>query len=435
MPSDALPGGTTATRFLKEKVWRVIDQAWPQQVAHLQALVRQPSVLGQEAGVQRIMQAIFREMGLEVHTFEPDIGTLKALPGFSPPEWSYRGRPNVVGIWRSATRGGRSLILNGHVDVVSPGPLSHWTYDPWSALVVGDRLYGRGALDMKAGVNAMVWAVRGIQEAGVQLAGDIILQSVIEEEATGNGTLACLARGFIADGCLIPEPCYRQVPTAQVGVLWGRIKVTGRSQHVGDSRAGVNAIEKMYLLIQAMRELEARLNRERPAVFRDVAWPINFNPGVVRGGEWPSTVPAECELEFRMAFYPGMTSEEAKVLIREHLTESARRDPWLKEHPPEVTFFGFHADPMTLDFDASPIIQILDQCHQEVTGVSLKPMASTVTSDARFFSTYYNIPVVCYGPNGEGAHGADEYVELPSVLEVTKVIAAFVIDWCGLSKV
>lgn len=419
---------------VKKKVWQEVEKAWPRQLAHLQALVREPSILGNEAGVQRLMQATFREMGLEVHTFEPDIGAICALPGFSPPEWSYRGRPNVVGVWKGSRKDGRSLVLNGHVDVVSPEPISHWTYDPWGAIVVGDRLYGRGALDMKAGVNAMVWAVRAIQEADVLVRGDIVLQSVIEEECTGNGTLACLHRGFTADGCLIPEPFYRQAPVAQVGVLWGRIKVRGVSYHVMAARSGVNAIEKVWVLINAMRELEARLNSEKPPAFRDVAWPITFNPGVIRGGDWPSTVPAECELEFRMGFYPGMTPERAKTLVRDHLLEAAATDPWLREHPPEITFYGFHAEGMAFDFNESPVIRTLNASHQGVTGRPLEPVASTATTDARFFHLYYDIPVTCYGPSGGKEHGADEYVELPSVLEVTKVIATFIVDWCDVAQ-
>ena len=142
-------------------------------------------------------------------------------------------------------------MLNGHVDVVSSEPVSQWSHDPWGAEIENDRLYGRGACDMKSGVNAMLWAVRAIQTAGVRLRGDVILQSVIEEECTGNGTLACLARGFVADGCLIAEPFYDRALVAQLGVLWCRIKVRGVAAHVQGASRAVNAIEKTYVLIQA----------------------------------------------------------------------------------------------------------------------------------------------------------------------------------------
>lgn len=419
---------------IKQKVLDEVEQAWPQQVEHLQALVRQPSTLGNEAGVQRLMQGAFREMGLEVHTFEPDMGALSRRPGFSPPEWSYRGRPNVVGVWHTEATGGRSLVLNGHVDVVSPEPVSQWSYNPWGAEIVGDRLYGRGACDMKSGVNAMVYAVQAIQAAGVQLKGDIILQSVIEEECTGNGALSCLDRGFTGDGCLIPEPFYAQALVAQVGVLWCRVKVRGTAAHVKGANLATNAVEKTYVLIQAMRELEAQLNSQKHPAFQDVEWPINFNPGVIRSGDWPSTVPAECELEFRTGFYPDTSPEEAKAMVREHLLEAATRDPWLRENLPEITFYGFHAEGTAVDFDDSPVIQTLNAAHQEVTGKALAPLASTATTDSRYFPLYYDIPATCYGARGARMHGIDEYVELPTVLETTKVIATFILDWCGIAE-
>jgi acetylornithine deacetylase len=419
----------------RQEVLRNVDEAWPQQVEHLQALVREPSTLGNEAGVQRLMQSTLREMDLEVHAFEPDIGSLAGRPGFSPPEWSYRGRQNVVGIWPgTASDGGRSLVLNGHVDVVSAEPLSQWNYDPWGAEIVGGRLYGRGACDMKSGVNAMVYAVRAIQAADIELKNDVIIQSVIEEECTGNGALACLERGFVGDGCLIPEPFPEQALVAQVGVLWCRLNVRGTAAHVMGANRAINAIEKVYLLIDAMRQLESELNSQKPAAFQAVDWPINFNPGVIRAGDWPSTVPAQCELEFRMGFYPGMSAEDAKAMVRERLLTVAARDPWLKDNPPEISFYGFHAEGTAVAFDDSPVIRAINSAHQTVTGRTLAPFASTATTDSRFFLLYYGIPATCYGARGAHMHGIDEYVELPTVRQVTKVIAAFILEWCGVAE-
>ncbi len=418
---------------IKQRVVQEVEKAWPQQVAQLRALVREPSTLGNEAGVQRVVQGTFRDLRLQVTTFEPDIGTISQLPGYSPVEWSYRGRPNVVGVWPAAAQGGRSLVLNGHVDVVSPEPISHWSHDPWGAEVVGDRMYGRGACDMKAGVGMMAFALRAIQAAGVRLKGDVILQSVIEEECTGNGTLACLARGFRGDGCIITEPSWGHTLAAQVGVLWARVKVRGVAAHVQGANRAVNAIEKMYVLIQGMRELEAELNSQKHPAYADVPWPINFNPGVIRSGDWPSTVPSECELEFRMGFYPGMTAEAAKAMVRQRLEATAAKDPWLSENPPETTFFGFHAEGLVIDPTESPVIRTLEAVHEEMLGRSIPSHAITACTDVRYFALYYGIPATCFGALGGSTHGIDEYVELPTVLEATKVISAFIIDWCGVA--
>lgn len=423
---------SSSVEATKQKVWQEIENTWAAQISFLQTLVREPSTLGHEAEIQRLIQATFRDMKLEVHTFELDVGALSRLRGFSPPEWSYRDRPNVVGIWRTTGAGGRSLVVNGHVDVVSPEPISHWSYDPWGAQIVGERMYGRGACDMKSGISAMVYAVKALQTIGVQLKGDVILQSVIEEECTGNGTLACLDRGFVGDGCLIPEPLYGKALIAQVGVLWGRLKVRGRAAHVSGANQAINAIEKTYVLMQAMRELEARLNSQKHPAFQEVEWPINFNPGIIQAGDWNSTVPSECTLEFRMGFYPDMSAEEAKTMIRDHLLEVASHDPWLKENPPDITFFGFHAEGTAGNFGDSPVIQVLNTSHQQVLGQPLAPAALTGTTDTRFFLLYYGIPATCYGARGANSHGVDEYLELPTLLEATKVIAGFIMDWCGI---
>jgi len=280
----------------------------------------------------------------------------------------------------------------------------------------------------------MAWAVRAIRLAGVQLRGDVILQSVIEEECTGNGTLACLARGFVGDGCLIPEPHYDGVVVAQLGVLWCRVKVRGAAGHVSGATRAVNAIEKTYLLVQAMRTLEERLNRQKHPAFADTPWPINFNVGVIRGGDWPSTVPAECEMEFRMAFYPGTSVEEAKAVVREHLHAAADADPWLRENPPDVTFYGFHAEGSSVDAMTCPVIRSLDAVHREIMGRGLRPEVVTATTDTRFFHLYYGIPATCFGARGAGLHGIDEYVELHTVRDATRVIAAFILDWCGIAE-
>lgn len=418
---------------ISREVLAQVERNWSNQVTFLQSLVRHPSTLQREADIQRFMKAAFRDMDLDVQAFEPDIGVLSQLPGFSPPEWSYRGRPNVVGVWRSDASDGQSLVLNGHVDVVSPEPTSLWTYDPWGATIVGDRLYGRGACDMKAGLSAMVYAVRAIQTAGVQLRGDVILQSVIEEECTGNGTLACLARGFTGDGCLILEPFYARAMVAQVGVLWCRVKVWGAAAHAMGANRAVNAIEKMYLLIEAMRKLETKLNQDRHPAFRWSTKPIQFNPGIVRGGEWPSSVPAACELEFRMGYYPDMSPAEARTMVRECLQDAAAEDPWLCEHPPDISFYGFQAEGTAVSFEDSPVIQTLNSAHKEVSGRELSPISSTAATDSRYFLLYHDIPATCYGPRGGNIHGVDEYVELPTVQEATKVIATFILDWCGVA--
>jgi acetylornithine deacetylase len=324
--------------------------------------------------------------------------------------------------------------LNGHVDVVDVTPLRQWERDPFGAEVEGHRMYGRGAGDMKGGVSAMVYAVRALQKAGVELRGDVILQSVLEEEATGNGSLACLARGFVGDACLIPEPFGQTLMTAEVGVLWMRADVYGSAGHARGASAMVNAIEKAFELIGALRKLEQAWNKERHPAFADHPHPLNFNLGVIKGGNWPSSVPAHCEFTIRMAFNPGMDPEEAKRQILAHLQEIVAADPWLRENPPEFTWYGHH-DWGTYEPhpERNPLFQSVARAHAAVAGKPVEYFASTAVTDVRFWTEHWKKPATCYGPQAGQLHGPNEWVDLESVRQTTQVIAATVMDWCGVA--
>lgn len=416
----------------KTRVLAEVERGWLDQVAFLTSLVQCRSELFQEAPVQHLVARKLRSLGLAVDLFDADASALVQQPGYSPVEWGYKGRPQAVGVWKSP-HGGRSLVLNGHVDVVTPEPVRLWSYDPWGAQIVGDRMYGRGACDMKAGVSAMIFAVESVRKAGIELAGDVIIQSVIEEECSGNGTLACLARGYVGDGALIPEPTGHQVMMGQLGVLWLRTRVTGASGHVLSRTGSSNAIEKAYVVMQALKELEATWNAQPHPAYAAMDRPIHFNIGMIRGGEWPSSVPAECEFVTRLAFYPGIHPEKAKQQVLAHLHEALKRDPWLSEHPPAFDWYGHHDEGMVSNAN-DPLIQLVREVHTDVLGGAPPPdRMNTAVTDARFWPLYYGKPATCYGPLGGNLHAADEYVVLPSVLDTTKVIATFLLEWCGVA--
>lgn len=242
-----------------------------------------PSVTREEP--QDIMAGVFGSLGLTVDRFEVDLDAISHLPGFSPPLVNYSGRENVVGISRpTGTAKGRSLILNGHIDVVPPGNESAWTNPPFQPVVRDGRLYGRGAGDMKAGIVAYVAAMRALARLGYRPAADVFLQSVIEEECTGNGALACLHRGYRADAAIIPEPFNHTLMTAQLGVMWFTVNIAGKPTHVLNTSAGMSAIEAVQPILQGLKELEARWNEpaHRHDAFEGHTHPINFNLGASR---------------------------------------------------------------------------------------------------------------------------------------------------------
>lgn len=416
----------------REAVLAAVDRAFDDELDFLTGLVRRPSTLGHEALVQRFAAAKLESLGLEVDVFEPDPAELSRRPGYSPVEWSYAGRPDVAARWAGAG-GGRSLVLNGHLDVVPATPEHHWSHDPWGGEVAGGRMWGRG--DMKAGVAAMVYAVAAIRAAGVALRGDLTLETVIEEECSGNGCLAARARGYGGDAALIPEPFGHRALQAQVGVMWARVTVRGKGAHAERAASAQNAVVKAARLIGAVEALERRVNEpEPPPSFRDVPHPLNYNVGIVRGGDWASSVPEECVFEVRLAAYPGEELEAVERRFRAAIADRAGDDEWLAEHPPEVVFYGFRAEGCVID-RGEPLLGALAGAHREVLEDELELFSFTGTTDVRFFNLYEGTPATCYGPTGGNLHAPDEWVEIESVRATTKVLALTALDWCGIAEV
>ena len=313
-------------------------RSWAQET--LCGWVRHGSVLGAEAGAQEYIAGVLEELGLAVSLEPVDPDLIRHLPGFSPVDWSYEGRPNVVGVHDPGQARGRSLIVNGHVDVVSPEPAALWSSPPFEPRLAGEggqaRLYGRGAGDMKGGTVSFLWALAALGDLGLEPAARVTVQSVIEEECTGNGTLALCAAGHTADACLIPEPFGETLLAAQVGVLWFQVHVLGRTTHVLGAGRGGNAIEKSWEIIRAMRALEEELNRPEqvPPLYAGVEHPINLNVGTIRGGDWASTVAGECLTRFRLGLFPGRRCADLMQRIEQRVAGVAAADAWLRDSPP-----------------------------------------------------------------------------------------------------
>jgi len=414
-------------------IMAAVDEGFDMQLALTQALVRFPSIRGAEQTAQDFMAGLMRERGWAVDRWRIDLDALRHLPGFSPVLSGYEDAINVVGSLRAERPRGRSLILNGHIDVVPVGPLDMWTRPPFEPEIREKWLYGRGSGDMKSGLVACVAALDALKRLGYRPAADVHVQSVIEEECTGNGALACLARGYRADAALIPEPLGEQLVRAQVGVLWFQVHVRGMPVHVMDAGSGSNAIEAAYELIHALHRLEARWNapERRHPHYAHHPHPINLNIGKIAGGDWASSVPAWCVFDVRAALYPDQDIAEARREIETAIRDAARANRFLANAPPEIVYDGFAAEGYVLsrDEDASAVLR---RAHQRSFGAPLSEIAATGTTDARFFGLYADIPALVYGPRAEAIHGFDERVELGSLRRVTQAIALFIADWCGL---
>ncbi|BBL78476.1 acetylornithine deacetylase [Rubrobacter xylanophilus] len=399
----------------------------------LARLVEAPTTLGNEEAGQLIMEEALAGCGLKVRSVPLDADALRSAEGASPFSWDVEGKRNVVAEWPAGGSGGRSLILNGHIDVVPPAAEGLWTHPPFAAVREGDWLYGRGAGDMKAGLAAMAGAVRALARAGYAPAAPVQLQSVVEEECTGHGALQCLLHGSRADACVIAEPHPDHLTVAQVGVLWFHVDIAGVPAHAARaSRLGFNAVEAACAVLAALRRLERQLNEDPPPPFDALEHPINLNPGVISGGDWPSTVAATCTLSCRIGLYPGQSPEEMRDLVERTVAEAASEDPRLAENPPKVRYDGFACEGAVVD-RGEPVVRTLSAAYERVHGEKPELVATTATTDVRHF-VRAGIPAVCFGPRAENIHGIDERVSLRSVVESAQVLGLFIKDWCGLVR-
>jgi acetylornithine deacetylase len=421
---------------LTTSIMTAVDAGFDEQIALTAELVKFPSVRGAEHTAQDFVAAAMRERGLAVDRWQIDVEAIRHLPGFSPVHVDYDNAFNVVGSHRAHGAKGRSLILNGHIDVVPVGPLDMWTTPPFAPRVADGWLYGRGGGDMKAGLAGCLAAIDALARLGYRPAADLHLQSVVEEECTGNGALACLARGYRAEAALIPEPMWNQLIRAQVGVLWFQVHVSGVPVHVREARAGANAIEAAFPIMQALHTLEENWNgrREQYPPYERVEHPINLNIGKIIGGDWPSSVPAWCVFDVRVAIYPGQDIAAAKAEIESTIRDAARANRFLANNPPKIAYHGFEAEGYVLR-DGEDAVALLGRAHRHVFGTPLEEIATTGTTDARFFGLYAGIPALVYGPNADSIHGFDERVELESVRRCTQAMTLFIAEWCGLEKV
>jgi acetylornithine deacetylase len=395
----------------------------PAMVDLLADLVAAPTLLGEEAAGQDVMRRAFAGLGLEPFDVPLRREEIEGHPAGAPASWDYEGKPNVVAVW-PGSGGGRSLILNGHIDVVSPEPSSLWTGDPFVARRDGEWVYGRAAGDMKAGLAAIVGAVAGLQRLGLTPGGDVTLESVVEEECTGNGALACVLAGHTADAAILTEPTGGAVWSAQVGVLWFQVHILGTPAHAGLAGDGANAIDTAYAAMQALRALETELNAITHPLYAAHPHPLYLNVGMIKGGDWPSTVAGECVLHCRMATYPGAPIADLKARVEATVATIPGA---------EVRYDGFQCEGYALGEDAPLVTGLQDACVR-VTGARPGVFASTATTDARTFVLYGDTPAVCLGPVSEHEHGVDERVHVPSITTTAQQLALFIQDWCGLSS-
>lgn len=417
-----------------ETISRAVDDLRPALGLFLQELVRHPSLPNREGAVQAQIAAKLRALGLGVEILTTRFDELTGHPAFNDDGFSPDSRVNVVARWPGSGDGGGqgSLLLNGHVDVVSPGDLALWTDDPWSGVVQSGRLYGRGSCDMKAGLTTGIFAIETLQRIGYRPARDLLLSSVIGEESGGVGALTTIVHGVRADGVIVLEPTNGAICPVQAGALTFRLTVPGRAAHGAAKNEGVSAIEKFLPIFQAIEALDHQRHH-------DYTNPIYPNPanvapisiGTLRGGEWHSTVPESLVAEGRCGVFPGESPAEVRALLAKTIAEAASADPWLVAHPPRLEWFEGQFESCATPVD-HPLLTTLAAAHHQVHARDPAIEGVPYGADLRLFVNHAGMPGVLYGPGDVRlAHAANESVAVDEVIDAVKVVAEMVVRWCG----
>jgi acetylornithine deacetylase len=401
-------------------------------VGFFRDLLRIPSVTGDEKRVQEFVEKKFIDMGLEVKVWEPDESKMKDHPEYVDTGKTYVDRPNVVGIFRG--KGGSSLLLNGHTDVVTPEPVSRWEHEPWGAETREGKIYGRGACDMKGGVAGMIKALEILLQLNLAPSGDVILEAVVDEEASGNGTLASLLEGYTADAAVFTEPTTCAVMPAHRGGQFWRIYVDGAGAHAGVKFYGVSAAEKGMLIYRAIDKLEKQRDKKgrKAPLFNVYPLTTPICVGKFMSGEYTSAVPQECLLEGTIEFLPGETLEKVKKEFLQAVESASRSDGWLKKHPPRVEWFGISVLPSQVPQN-HPLVKSFETAYHDIVGKKAPVAGFPAGCDMRIRVLHGKTPSLLFGPgNLREAHRVDEYLEIDELIRYTKVLALGMLEWSGM---
>lgn len=398
-------------------------------VGYLCELISFPSVGGQESAAQRNIAAKMRALGLGVETWDVDFEKIRGHSAFSMPI----PRKEGIGVLGSYGEGrGRSLMVNGHIDVVSPGDESKWRYPPWKGTVADGRVYGRGSSDMKGGIVAALYAMKAIIDSGTPLKGKMMLETVIGEEDGGVGALDAVLRGYRADAAIVPEPSELSAVPAHAGVMAFRVTVQGKAAHASLRTDGVSAIDKFLPLYEALKRLETERNvRIKDPLYAGYDIPSPLSIGKIVGGEWPGTVPENLYFEGRVGVHTDETCDKVKKQLEFAVKRAADADPWLKTHQPKVDWNGYRFDPAKIPAD-HPIMETVKAAYRDVSGNAPKVEGKTYSSDMRLLVNLANTPTMIFGP-GElrEAHTANESVSVESLEAAAKTYALAILRWCN----
>lgn len=322
---------------------------------------------------------------------------------------------------------GKSLMFNGHIDVMPADDVEEWKYPPFEPTIDDGKMYGRGTADMKGGLMASVMAVKLLQDAGVELPGDVIITSVCDEEGGGNGSMQAIMSGEKADGVVVCEPTSDELILAHMGFVFFRVEFEGKACHSGGKKDGVSAIDKAIKVMNALNEKEHEWLLE----YKHPLLPApNLNVGVIKGGSAGSTVAGDCMFETCVHYLPRLMSHDQVVAefmdVVERVTKS---DKWLEEHPPKVTIYqaggGFEME------EDSVLTDSFKQAYEIARNKPVKVVGSPAGCDSRLWKNIAGCPTLQFGPgNLSECHATNEWISIESYLQSILIYAELILSFC-----
>jgi len=391
-------------------------------------LIAFESLGNREVPIQEHMAGLYDAAGLDTDLWEIDLAALERHPSCHA-EIKRDRALGLVGKW-GAGRGPR-LILNGHVDVVPAGEADRWTVPPFEGTVRDGRVYGRGAADTKGGLCCALYAVKALRRAGVEIDGEVLLQSVVGEEDGGIGTLAAVERGYRADGAVVLEPTGLAVAPAQAGALSFRITIPGKAAHGALRTEGEDPLESFAGVFGALRELERRRNaRLSHPLFAEPEIPFAICIGKVRAGVWASTVAETMVLEGRYGLGIGEDAGAARKELEEAVGEAASSDARLRKRPPVVEWWGAGYMPAEIPVNHR-LVTTLTGAFESVAGHPCQLRGMPFGADMHLLVLQGRTPAVIFGPGDiRSAHAPDEFVPIAELETAVKVLATAILRFC-----
>lgn len=336
-------------------------------------------------------------------------------------------RYNVYGRFPGKA-GGKSLLFNGHVDVMPADDAEEWTYPPFEPVIADGKMYGRGTADMKGGLMASLMAVQLLKDAGAELPGDVVITSVCDEEGGGNGSMQAIMSGQKADGVVVCEGTSDELILAHMGFVFFRVEFEGKACHSGGKSNGVSAIDKAVKVMHALEEKEHQwlLKYKHPLLPAP-----NLNVGVIQGGSAGSTVAGDCMFASCVHYLPNQMSYDQVVAeFTEVVERTAKADPWMEKHPPKITIYqaggGFEME------QDHPFVDAFRKAYRDARDKEVKIVGSPAGCDSRLWRNIAGCPTVQFGPgNLAQCHGVDEWVSIDAYLESILIYANLILEFCA----